>query len=284
MKKIIILSLIAFLYTNSFASSNTTNNKDIKIENNKNISTEQENFKSKLIKELEITLDKISEKDNERKLQVQKELDKMKLEREALDKARSALEKERVLKGIITKDDVERDKQKLEEQKRLLMQKMQLKQTQEQLNLNDIDVYKKALNGRINYFKNLKKELKKEYVITPEYYDYVEVKGIINAYISITKLKDILNENNIVLKNEESLNLKISSLESAKDLEILNDIKQVLNMNSINNYKAETYTSSLNNSNNSSTSSYTKIVIGQKLSDTLYVKNITPDNIIIERK
>lgn len=236
---------------------------------------------SELIKELEVAIDKINKQDLERKKQYDEQMKEMNLEKERLNKEKVELEKERSIKGISTKEEVDKDKEKQEKERLLLQQKMQYNQMTEQYNSNSLEVYVEALKGRIKYFQEIKKSLVKDFVITSSYFDYIKVNNEIYAYVTTSALEDSVKKIDTVITNEEELNMKIKGLETSLSLKTINDLKQILSLYSPSSYKTE---KTISNTINTQTVSYVKINEGQYINQKIYIKEINPNSIILSRE
>jgi len=235
---------------------------------------------SQFLQELETAIDKINKQDLERKKQYEEEQRQLQTERERLNNAKTELEKERILQGMITKDDVDKEKDKIEKEKQMLQQKMQYNQILEQYNATNIDIQIEMLKDRIKYFQDIKKMLLKEFVINSEQFDYVKVSGDVSAYVSTTILDDIVKKADAIKYNDDDLTMKIKALESFLSVKNVNELKQILNLYAPNIYRPEKSMQTMSTGQNIS---YTKISEGQYLADGIYVKEINQNTVTIVR-
>ena len=255
--------------------------------NKKSINNKNPNqFKSDLLNELDVVLDKINKKDIQRKIKLKKEQEKLEIERKKLQNVKRGLEKERMSKGIIIKDDITREKTKLNNKKQLLQQKIQYAQVQEQYNAIDLNSLKKEINSRINTYTNLQNLINKFYIITSDEFDYVKIGNENIAYVKSDAISSIIDETLNDTTTYKDYELKKIRLKEAENITSINKIKQILsttsiNINTKNNSFKRNISTSINNNNNQK---YIKISEKQLLSENLIVDKITDSIIQLKRK
>ena len=256
--------------------------------NKKSINNKNPNqFKSDLLNELDVVLDKINKKDIQRKIKLKKEQEKLEIERKKLQNVKRGLEKERMSKGIIVQDDITREKTKLNNKKQLLQQKIQYAQVQEQYNAIDLNSLKKEINSRINTYTNLQNLINKFYIITSDEFDYVKIGNENIAYVKSDAISSIIDETLNDTTTYKDYELKKIRLKEAENMTSINKIKQILsttsiNINTKNNSFKRNISTSINNNNNNQ--KYIKISEKQLLSENLIVDKITDSIIQLKRK
>lgn len=245
---------------------------------------EPQEFKSKLLEELEVTINKINEKENERKLALEKEMQQLEAERKKLDSTKTALEKERMAKGIITGDDVTREEAKLDKEKKLLQQKIQYAQVEEQYNASNLKAIQEQIQERIKFYKEVKATLPKEYIVTSEQFDYVNVGEILYAYVNSEVINSLIKKSDTDLQNEEILNMKILMLQSGLNIKVASELKQLLTSTSPSTYKLEKAPVTNLSTNTTTKKEFLKIETNQKISEHIHIKKIDKNSIVLVRK